>query len=46
MANLHVKNIFTQLMENIKQSNFEKADLLLVNCHIISSTFKALSSKI
>lgn len=45
MANKHPHAIFNQLLKEIADKNYNKADKLLVTCHIISSTFKALSSR-
>jgi acyl-CoA oxidase len=44
LANKHPHIIFNQLLKEIEAKNYSKADKLLVTCHIISSTFKALSS--
>lgn len=44
LANKHPHAIFNQLLKEIADKNYAKADKLLVSCHIISSTFKALSS--
>lgn len=46
IANKHPHALFDQLLEEIANKNYAKADKLLVSCHIISSTFKALSSRL
>jgi len=33
-------------MSEIKNKNYKQADKLLISCHIISSTFKAVSSRL
>ena len=45
IANKNPKNIFFKFLDEIAKKNYEKADKHLINCHIISSTFKAVSSK-
>ena len=44
IANRNTHNIFNELLKQIANKNYAKADKHLINCHIISSTFKALSS--
>ena len=44
LANSFTHKIYTQYIKELNDKNFEQADKLLVNCHILSATFKALSS--
>ena len=44
MANTFTQKIYNQYIFDLNAENFDKADKLLVNCHILSATFKALSS--
>ncbi len=44
MANMFSQKLFTIFSTELKNKNFEKADKVLVKCHIISATFKALTS--
>lgn len=46
IANKHPHGLFDDLLNQIAAKNYAKADKLLVSCHIISSTFKALSSRL
>jgi hypothetical protein len=46
IANKHPHAMFDQLLKEIAAKNYAKADKLLVSCHIISATFKALSSRL
>jgi hypothetical protein len=46
IANKNTHNIFNSFLKEISNKNFSAADKHLINCHIISSTFKALSSKL
>lgn len=44
LSNIYVINIFKRFKASLQAKDFSKADKLLISCHIISSTFKALSS--
>lgn len=44
LSNLNVQNMYNTLQAEIKAKNYKVADKILVQCHIISSTFKALTS--
>jgi hypothetical protein len=44
LSNLYVTKIFDSFLASLKVKDYSKADKLLISCHIISSTFKALSS--
>lgn len=44
MANTFTHKIYNQYITELDAKNFDKADKLLANCHILSATFKALSS--
>lgn len=44
MANIFTHKIYLRYISELNSSNFEQADKLLVNCHILSATFKAMSS--
>lgn len=46
IANKNTHNIFNSFLKEISNKNFSAADKHLINCHIISSTFKALSSRL
>ena len=43
-ANINVSKIFNAYLKALEDKDFDKADILLISCHIVSSTFKALSS--
>ena len=43
-ANEYTKGIFHKFMKEIGNGNFKAADKHLARCHILSSTFKAVSS--
>lgn len=45
IANKHPHALFDDLLRQIAGKDYVKADKLLVSCHIVSSTFKALSSR-
>lgn len=44
LANVYVGGIFNRFLAALEKKDYNQADKLLVSCHIISSTFKALSS--
>ena len=46
IANKHPHALFDDLLKQIAAKDYVKADKLLVSCHIVSSTFKALSSRL
>ncbi len=44
LSNSYISRIFKNYLSALEKKDFNKADKLLISCHIISSTFKALSS--
>ena len=44
LSNVYAVKIFNNFLSSLEKKDFNKANNYLVQCHIISSTFKALSS--
>jgi hypothetical protein len=44
LSNSYISRIFKNYLAALEKKDFNKADKLLISCHIVSSTFKALSS--
>lgn len=44
LSNSFISRIFKNYLTALEKKDFNKADKLLISCHIVSSTFKALSS--
>lgn len=43
-SNIFIVQIFKKFKSSLQQKEYNNADKYLIQCHIISSTFKALSS--